>query len=101
MDKDISMNSNSRIAALLFFCAVAAFSGVAFAESASCIVSGSTVRDAVHSGVSDSVTELDAVASIGESSSSVLKLDSVSSDSDISEGGNLNSLSVGFMIILR
>ena len=85
VDKDISMNSNSRIAALLFFCAVAAFSGVAFAESASCIVSGSTVRDAVHSGVSDAVSELDAVESV----------------TAVSSGCNVNAYPFGTVLIVR
>ena len=51
----------------------------------SCIVSGSTVRDAVHSGVSDSVTLLDAAGAV----------------TAFSSGGNVNAYPFGTVLIVR
>ena len=51
----------------------------------SCIVSGSTVRDAVHSGVSDAVSELDAVESV----------------TAVSSGCNVNAYPFGAVLIVR
>ena len=79
------MDSKSKMAAFLFSSAGMLFSGTSFAESVSCIVSGSTVRDAVHSGVSDAVSELDAVESV----------------TAVSSGCNVNAYPFGAVLIVR
>lgn len=79
------MYSKSKMAAFLFASAGMLFSGTSFAESVSCIVSGSTVRDAVHSGVSDSVTSLDAAGAV----------------TAFSSGGNVNAYPFGTVLIVR
>ena len=79
------MDSKLKIAALLFVSAGMLFSCASYAESVSCIVSGSTVRDAVHSDVSDSVTELDAAGAV----------------TAFSPGGNVNAYPFGTVLIVR
>jgi hypothetical protein len=92
---------SSRIVLLLLLCVGFAFWSKGSAEQASCIVSGSIVREAANSAVSLPVANLDAVACFHGPSSPVSAFDSVMFDLDVSTGGNLNSLSVGLMFIFR
>ena len=90
-----------KVFSIFLLCTGALFSCTAEADSVSCIVSGSTVRDAAASAMSAEAISLDAVACAQSSSLAVSELDSVTADSEASAGVNLNSLSVGFMFIFR
>ena len=90
-----------KVFSIFLLCTGALFSCTAEADSVSCIVSGSTVRDAAASAMSAEAISLDTVACAQISSLAVSELDSVTADSEASAGVNLNSLSVGFMFIFR
>ena len=76
---------SSRIVQLLLLCAGFAFWSKGSAEQASCIVSGSIVREAANSAVSLPVADLDAV----------------SLASSVSSGGNVNARPIGAILIVR
>ena len=76
---------SSRIVLLLLLCAGFAFWSKGSAEQASCIVSGSIVREAANSAVSLPVADLDAV----------------SLASCVSSGGNVNARPIGAILIVR
>lgn len=86
---------------IFLLCVQMLLPGAVLAGSGSCIVSGSIARDAAASAVSHHAISLDAVAYANGPSPILATLDAVNADSEVSDGGNLNSLSVGFMFIFR
>ena len=74
-----------RIVLLLLLCVGFAFWSKGSAEQASCIVSGSIVREAANSSVSLPVADLDAV----------------SLASSVSVGGNVDARPIGAILIVR
>ena len=74
-----------KILSFLLFCVGAMFCCSAMADQVSCILSGSTVREAANSAVSLPVADLDAV----------------SLASCVSSGGNVNARPIGAILIVR
>ena len=80
-----SFSMKLKILSFLLFCVGAMFCCSAMADQVSCILSGSTVREAANSAVSLPVADLDAVSLV----------------SSVSSGGNVNARPFGAILIVR